>query len=94
MKRLDVIGQSRDQIERLTHNLRRADLLDLLARAVSLETFFSAAEIATARRMTKRAVLEAMKKGELRAHKPTPYRWVASLGDIRAWDQQTAVRLT
>jgi hypothetical protein len=91
MTRTNVVGKPPKEIARLTTNLRRRDLLDLLSRAVSLDVFFTAGEIAAARKMPKRAVLAAMKSGELPAHKPTPNRWLASLQAIREWDKRTAI---
>jgi hypothetical protein len=95
MNKIDVIGKSREVIEKETRNLHRSDLLDLIYQLATWEPKFKPATIAAACQMTPRAIVQRIKSGEIRgAHKPLENGWRVSLSGLREWDEQTALRLT
>lgn len=95
MKKLNLIGKSREQIESmLGPSYRRADLLDLIFQLASIEPHFSPSTIAAAREMTTAKVLKLIKEGAIPGvHKPLDNGYRVSLSGIRAWDKKTAVKL-
>jgi excisionase family DNA binding protein len=88
---MNLTGKSRDQIEKLTRNKTRAELLDLLYEHTTFEPMFKPQEIAERRRMSKRTVVELIHRGILRAHKPFNNGLRVPLWAIRKWDSETAV---
>lgn len=93
MKPIDVIGKSRQEIEKLLRGKQRHELLDTIARLATLEPMFSPERIAAAREIAPSTVLALMKKGIIRAHLVTHNRYRAPLSGIREWDRETALGL-
>lgn len=93
MKKVAVIGQSRETIERLTQSFSRQDLLDLVHQLATWEPKFSPSTVASLCEMTPRAIVARIKDGTIKgAHKPLDNGWRISLSGLREWDEQTAVK--
>ena len=92
-KKLEIIGKSREEIERLLARKERHELLDLIANLANLEPMFSPERIAAARELAPATVLGLMKTGVIRAHLVSHNRYRAPLSAVRAWDAQTALEL-
>jgi hypothetical protein len=86
-------GLTRDQLEIRLARKERGELLDLIHRLANLETFYTPAEIAEARRMRATTVLELMKAGTIRSHLCAHNRYRAPLSAVMAWDDETALNL-
>jgi hypothetical protein len=86
-----LVGRSREQIEQALRDKKRAELLDVIYSLATCEPMLSPREIATRRQMTKRRVMQLIKDGTLRAHKPAENALRVPLSSIREWDQQTAL---
>lgn len=92
MKRTEIIGKSRQELEKILRHKERGELLDLIAGLATLEPMFSPERIAAARGLKPRTVLQMMKDGRIRAHLVTN-RYRAPLSAILEWDQSTALSL-
>jgi excisionase family DNA binding protein len=88
---MNLVGKSREQIEKLTRNKTRAELLDLLYEHVAFEPMFTPQEIANRRHMSKRTILNLIHSGIIRGHKPWHNGLRVPLSEIRKWDAATAL---
>jgi hypothetical protein len=86
-----LVGKSREEIESALRNKKRGDLLDVIYSLATCEPMFSPKEIAVRREMSKHKVLQLIKRGVIRAHKPLDNALRVPLSAIRDWDQQTAL---
>jgi hypothetical protein len=86
-----LVGKSREQIEQALRNKKRGDLLDVIYSLATMEPMFSPKEIAVRRQMTKRRVVQLIKDGTLRAHKPLENALRVPLSAIREWDANTQI---
>lgn len=88
---MDLVGKSLSQIEEATRNKKRHELLLIIHELASFEPMFKPNEIAQRRRCSKAKILELIKAGVLRAHKPLDNALRVPLSSIREWDRQTAI---
>ena len=90
--RLDVRGKSREEIAELLRSARRERLYELIYELATLEEHFTPKEIARARRLSPRAVLNFCRAGKIPgAHKPLENGWRISRRGLEQWDQDTCV---
>jgi excisionase family DNA binding protein len=88
---MNLIGKSREQIEHTTRNKTRSELLDIIYSLATFEPMYKPQEIATRRGMSKHTVLQLIKRGVIRAHKPFENGIRVPLSAIHEWDAQTAL---
>lgn len=93
---MNLLGKTLEQITQATKDLSRDELLELLYRHVSIEPHFKISEVASARRMTKDAVMARIHAGEIPppTHRPLDNAYRIPLSAIRSWDTSTALNLT
>ena len=90
---MNLIGMTRDEIAHAVRDKSRAELIDLLHDHVSFDPWFKPQEIADRRRMSKWKVMDLVRRGILKAHKPLDNAVRIPLSSIRAWDKETALSL-
>lgn len=86
-----LIGKSREQIEAALRSKKRGDLLDVIYSLATCEPMLSPKELAVRREMSKQKILQLIKTGVIRAHKPLGNSVRVPLSAIREWDAQTAL---
>jgi hypothetical protein len=88
---MNLVGKSREEIESEVKNKSRGELIDKIYELASFEPMFKPQTIAERRQMTKRSVLQAIRTGRLRAHKPLDNGLRVPLSAIKEWDANTAL---
>jgi len=86
-----VLGKSREDIETTTRNYARHELLDLIYSLATCEPHLKVSDVAARRGMSKQKVLQLVRNGKLRAHKPLENGIRIPLSAVRAWDANTAL---
>lgn len=86
---MNVLGKSRDEIQRLTSDYSRPELVDLIYKLSSLEPMFTPLEVAKARQIAVATVRELIQKQKLRAHR-VGQEWRIPLSAIQEWDASTS----
>lgn len=93
MKRIDVVGKSKEEIERLLAKTPRKTLLDIVAGLASLEPHLTVVEFAARRRLTRNQVIKMIRDRKIPGvHVPTDrgdYR--ISLSGALEFDRRTAI---
>jgi len=88
---MNLVGKSKEQIEHAIRHKKRQEIVEIIYSLATCEPFFKPQEIADRRRMAKGTVLELIKNGILRAHKPFDNVVLVPLSAIREWDRDTAL---
>lgn len=92
MTRLEVRGMTQEQIAERLKNAPRARIYQLIHELVAIEEHFTPAEVARARRLSKRKVVELCAQGSIPgAHKPLDNGRRISATGIAQWDDNTRV---
>lgn len=86
-----LIGKSREEIDAALRTKRRAELIDVIYSLATCEPMLSPRELAARREMSKHKILELIKRGVIRAHKPLENAVRVPLSAIREWDANTAL---
>jgi hypothetical protein len=93
VKRIDVVGKSREEIDALLAKTPRETLLQIIYRLATLEPHFSVREFAALRRLRRDTVLALIRDKKIKPiHTPTDrgdYR--IPLSAVRDFDQRTAI---
>ena len=88
---MNLLGKSREQIERATKDLDRDRLLDVIYSLATLEPMFTLQEVAERRHVSIDTLSRKIKRGELRAHKVIGDCIRIPLSSLRDWDRNTAL---
>ena len=92
MTRMDVRGKSREELDVLLAGVRRERLYDLIHELATLEEHFTPLELARARRMPKRTIVQMCVQGRIPGtHKPDASKWRISRRGVEQWDASTQV---
>ena len=86
-----VLGKSREDIESATRNYTRDELLDLIYSLATCEPHLKVSDVAARRGLSKQKVLQLIRAGSLRAHKPLANGIRVPLSAVRAWDANTVL---
>ena len=88
---MNLLGKSREQIEKATREFDRDQIVDLIYSLTTLEPHYSPAQIAARRSLSVRTILRKIKRGELRAHEPAEKQLRIPLSSVQEWDRHTAL---
>lgn len=89
---MNLIGKSREEIERALKDKGRPALLDLIFELASLEPHFSVSQVARLRKVSRDTILDKIRAGAIRrVHKPVKNALRIPLSAVRAWDAQTEI---
>jgi excisionase family DNA binding protein len=88
---MELAGKSREQIERATQHWQRHELIDALFKLANCEPWFSPQQVAALRGVSKYKVIDLIRSGVLRAHKPLDNQYRIPLSAVREWDRETAL---
>ena len=91
MKRVNLVGKSRGEIEHATRDKSRPELVNLLYELASVEPMFTPQQIAELRHLSKDTVLDLIRRGRIRAHKPLENGLRIPLSAVQDWDAATAL---
>jgi hypothetical protein len=60
----NLVGKSREEVEKLLRNTTRAELIDLICSLATVEQWFKPTEIAARSCLNKRAILKDIREGK------------------------------
>lgn len=87
---MELDAEAERTLERLLSGKERSELVRMIKFLSVAEVFFTPAELAKARRLPRRTVVELCKRGEIRAHRVLSNRWRIPLSAVHEWDRNTA----
>lgn len=88
---INLVGKSLEQIREATKDWSRHELQTAIYKLASCEPWFSPQELAALRGVSKFKIVELIRAGVLRAHKPLDNAYRIPLSGIHEWDRQTAL---
>lgn len=88
----DLTGKSYEDIAERLRGMKRDRLVKIIQQLATLEPHFSPEQIAAARGLPVKAILQRIRENQVRAHMPAHNRYRVPRSAVEAWDTRTLIK--